>query len=54
MRRRIGLFYSGPPHGSYSQIGTFCVPPSSPRYTTSRIRIRRSGSRSRRSRVTLR
>jgi hypothetical protein len=41
-RRPIGLFHSGPPHGSCSQIGTFCLPPSSPRYVTSPIRLQRS------------
>ena len=41
MRRRIGRVHSGPPNGSCSQIGTFCVPSSSPRYMTSPIRIRR-------------
>ena len=40
MQRRIGLFHSGLPHGSCSQIGTFCVSRSSPRYMTSPIRIR--------------
>jgi hypothetical protein len=47
MQRRIGLFHSGPPHGSCSPIGTFCVPPSSPGYMTSRIRIRQGVSHGR-------
>jgi hypothetical protein len=39
-QRRTGLFHSGLPHGSCSQIGTFCVSRSSPRYMTSPIRTR--------------